>query len=69
MSHIFSLGNAISTINRYQLYPMYEKCVAYYEMIKGIPAPYSKQVAEKSGYFPEGSYTDCFGNGALVYRR
>jgi hypothetical protein len=48
---------------------MYEKCVAYYETMKGIPAPYSKQVTNKSGYYPEGSMTDCFGNGGLVYRR
>ena len=48
---------------------MYEKYVAYYEMVKGIPAPYSKQVTNKIGYYPEGSMSDCFGNGGLVYRR
>ena len=48
---------------------MYEKCVAYYEMVKGIPAPYSKQVTNKSGYYPEGGNSDHLGNGALIYRR
>jgi hypothetical protein len=48
---------------------MYEKSVAFYETVKGIPAPYSKQVANKSGYYPEGSLTDCFGYGGLTFRR
>jgi hypothetical protein len=65
----FILGTTISPINRFNFYTMYEKCVAYYESIKGIPAPYSKQVINKDGYYPEKSMTDCFGYGGLVYRR
>jgi hypothetical protein len=48
---------------------MYEKCVAYYEAVKGIPAPYSKQVTNHSKYYPEGNNSDHFGYGGLVYRR
>ncbi len=69
ISYIFCVGTTISTVNRYQFYPMYEKCVAYYEMVKGIPAPYSKQVTDKSGYYPERNMHDCLGYGGLLYRR
>ncbi len=48
---------------------MYEKVVAYYENLKGIPAPYSKRVTNTPSYFPEGSNSDHIGYGALLNRQ
>ena len=48
---------------------MYEKVVAYYEVEKDIPAPYSKRVSNYPSYFPEGGNSDHLGFGAVLYRR
>ncbi len=67
--HLFFLGPWISQEYRYHFSPMYEKVVAFYENLKGIPAPYSKRVTNTPSYYPEGSNSDHIGYGALVYRR
>jgi hypothetical protein len=66
--HVFFLAPWISQEYRYQLLPIYEKVVTYYENLKGIPAPYSKRVTNTPSYFPEGNMSDHIGYGALLNR-